>query len=198
MHDDDASPESGLSDDFRDDSLSDDRHDGGSSDDFRDLGAAEETLDSAALAGEPADDAMPVDIGSALPPAAPVALPVLQQAAPAMVGALGRDVSIVADGMHFTGNATLSGSCSVSGAIEGHLRQAADASVSVVVTESGRVRGDITAHRISVMGHTEGILDAGAGEVSLHEGSHVQGMVRYGRIQVSGADLNATLERVTA
>jgi hypothetical protein len=45
------------------------------------------------------------------------------------------------------------------------------------------------------MGHTEGILDAGQGEVSLHDTADVHGVVRYGRIQVNGANLNATLER---
>jgi hypothetical protein len=46
------------------------------------------------------------------------------------------------------------------------------------------------------MGHTEGILDSGQGEVSLHDTADVHGLVRYGRIQVNGASLNATLERV--
>jgi len=55
---------------------------------------------------------------------------------------------------------------------------------------------DITAQKISVMGRTEGILDAGQGEVALHDTASVHGRVRYGRIQVNGADLNATLERV--
>jgi hypothetical protein len=46
------------------------------------------------------------------------------------------------------------------------------------------------------MGHTDGILDSGQGEVALHDTASVHGLVRYGRIQVNGADLNATLERV--
>ena len=68
--------------------------------------------------------------------------------------------------------------------------------VAVVVTETGQVKGDITAQKISVMGRTEGILDSGQGEVALHDTASVHGLVRYGRIQVNGADLNATLERV--
>ncbi|MDZ4122772.1 MAG: polymer-forming cytoskeletal protein, partial [Hydrogenophaga sp.] len=67
---------------------------------------------------------------------------------------------------------------------------------SVVVTATGRVQGDITAQKISIMGHTDGVLDSGQGEVSLHDTASVRGLVRYGRIQVNGADLNATLERV--
>ena len=66
------------------------------------------------------------------------------------------------------------------------------------MTETGIVKGDITAQRISVRGWTEGLLDAGTGEVTLHDGAQVQGRVRYGRIQVNGADLNATLERVVS
>ena len=46
------------------------------------------------------------------------------------------------------------------------------------------------------MDHTDGILDSGEGEVALHDTASVHGLVRYGRIQVNGADLNATLERV--
>ena len=66
----------------------------------------------------------------------------------------------------------------------------------VMITETGSVVGDITAQRISVLGYTEGVLDAGQGEVSLQATARVHGRVRYGRIQVNGADLNATLERV--
>ena len=104
--------------------------------------------------------------------------------------------SMLADGMHFVGNALLKGPFSVAGQIDGNLTQAEGIQVSVVVTETGRVKGDITAHKISVMGHTDGVLDSGQGEVSLHDSASVHGLVRYGRIQVNGADLNATLERV--
>jgi cytoskeletal protein CcmA (bactofilin family) len=136
------------------------------------------------------DQALPVDIGRALPPTAPQRLPLLSTGSADHMG------STIAEGIHFAGNATLRGACSVAGTVEGHLRQAEGAFVAVVVTETGRVKGDISAQRISVMGQTEGVLDAGTGEVSLHDGSNVQGTVRYGRIQVNGANLNATLERV--
>jgi len=99
-------------------------------------------------------------------------------------------------GLHFIGNAVLAGPCTVSGDIEGHLRTGAGASAAVVVTASGRVRGDISARRIDVFGSTEGVLDADTGDVALHDGARVKGVVRYGRIRVDGADLNATLERV--
>jgi cytoskeletal protein CcmA (bactofilin family) len=149
---------------------------------------------------EGADQAIAVDMGRALPPAQSTALPLLQPeprvdgAANAVLG----PSTIVAEGMHFTGQIVLSGPCSVGGEIDGNVKQAERADVAVVVSATGLVKGDIVARRISVMGQTEGLLDAGAGEVTLHDGARVQGKVRYGRIQVNGADLNATLERVAA
>ena len=137
-----------------------------------------------------------VDVGAAMPTALAAKMPVL--GSPQMSGESesGQPRSLLADGMHFVGNAILRGPFSVSGQVDGNLQQAHDTLTSVVVTETGRVKGDITAHKISIMGHTEGILDSGQGEVSLHDTADVHGLVRYGRIQVNGASLNATLERV--
>lgn len=143
---------------------------------------------------------MEVDVGKSMPPSRPGHLPVLHTGVQAaslgepLEGTQGR--SMVAEGMHFVGNALLRGPCSVAGLVQGNLTQAPDVVVAVVVTETGRVKGDITAQKISIMGHTEGILDSGQGEVALHDTASVHGLVRYGRIQVNGADLNATLERV--
>lgn len=143
-----------------------------------------------------------VDVGRAMPPTMAQALPTLAAEAPAgpPVDATEANLvrSLLAEGLHFIGNAVLRGPCSVAGQVDGNLSQAPGVQVSVVVTETGRVKGDITAHKISVMGHTDGLLDSGEGEVSLHDSASVHGLVRYGRIQVNGADLNATLERVPA
>ncbi len=140
-----------------------------------------------------------VDVGNAMPPSQPSSLPLLQadpQPAPMLdAGDSSTARSMVAEGMRFVGNAELRGPFSIGGHVEGNIKQAPNAQVAVVVTETGRVKGDITAHKISVMGHTDGILDSGQGEVSLHDTASVHGLVRYGRIQVNGADLNATLER---
>lgn len=203
MHDHDEFPANGYADEAApqaSDAPADDWLAGESRDEAASATAEPDPSDGSALA---AGQALEVDVGRALP-LAPATLPLLQSPEPMPLGAVAAtgipvaSGTTIAQGMRFDGNATLSGPCSVSGEIEGHLRQAEQAFVAIVVTETGRVRGDITAQRISVMGRTEGILDAGNGEVSLHEGSQVHGMVRYGRIQVSGADLNATLERVTA
>lgn len=143
--------------------------------------------------------ALEVDVGKPMPSVQPDQLPTLHAGSPAQLVGEGTEAaprSMLAEGMHFVGNAMLTGPCSVAGQFDGNLTQAPGASVAVVVTESGRVKGDITAQKISVMGRTEGILDSGQGEVALHDTASVHGLVRYGRIQVNGADLNATLERV--
>lgn len=143
--------------------------------------------------------AIAVDVGRAMPPPLRQDIPMLQPTSePTPIGASDSAArrSMIADGIHFVGNALLRGPCSVAGRVDGNLTQADAADVSVVVTETGIVKGDITAQKISVMGRTEGILDSGQGEVSLHDSASVHGLVRYGRIQVNGADLNATLERV--
>jgi len=140
-----------------------------------------------------------VNVGNAMPPKQTAHLPVLH---PQVQAALGGDAaetgptrSLLAEELHFVGHAQLRGPCTIAGRFEGNLSQAPGAQISVVVTATGRVQGDITAHKISVMGHTDGMLDAGHGEVALHDTASVRGLVRYGRIQVNGADLNATLER---
>lgn len=145
--------------------------------------------------------ALDVDMGAALPPANPRTVPLLGEdqvtQVPGPVEVDGGANSMVAEGLHFVGNAVLRGPCSIAGQVEGNITPAPHALVSVVVTETGRIKGDVTAHKISVMGHTEGVLDSGQGDVVLFETASVHGLVRYGRIQVNGADLNATLERVT-
>jgi cytoskeletal protein CcmA (bactofilin family) len=140
-------------------------------------------------------------VGNAMPPMQTVNLPVLHpQVQPAIPGDMvdgGPARTMLAEGLYFMGNAQLRGPCSIAGTVEGNLSQVPGALVSVVVTATGRVQGDITAQKISVMGHTDGVLNSGQGEVSLHDTASVRGLVRYGRIQVNGADLNATLERVS-
>jgi cytoskeletal protein CcmA (bactofilin family) len=101
-------------------------------------------------------------------------------------------------GFVFNGTMHIKGACTIGGVFNGNLYPLGADPISVVVTETGVVNGDIEAAKISVMGHTKGVLNSGAGEVVLFETAKVQGLVRYGRIQVRGADLNATLERIVA
>lgn len=138
-----------------------------------------------------------VPLGSAQPPSLSGGIPVLMPQVQGMAGhAAPAGQCTIAEGLHFTGNATLAGPCSVAGTVVGNLSQAAGASVSVVITETGELTGDIRADKISVMGIATGTLDASGGSVALLDSASVSGLVRYERIQVNGADLNATLERV--
>ncbi|MBL8371881.1 MAG: polymer-forming cytoskeletal protein [Burkholderiaceae bacterium] len=144
-------------------------------------------------------EGLAVDLGSAMPSAVASRLPMLSPQTQGVATESSDDSgrhSRIAAGIAFKGNATLQGPMSISGRFEGNIAQATGCQVSVVIAEEGEVRGDIRADKVSVMGLVDGLIDAGAGQVSLHDGSSVSGHVRYGRIQVNGADLNATLERV--
>jgi cytoskeletal protein CcmA (bactofilin family) len=122
-------------------------------------------------------------------------IPTLQGGqAPAGAGSAAR--SVIAEGVQFTGNALWDGVLTVSGKVTGNLSEHSNAQASVTVSETGQVKGDIKASNISVLGQTEGTLDAAGGSVAIHANSSVSGHVRYGSIQVNAADLNATLERV--
>lgn len=105
-------------------------------------------------------------------------------------------LSMVEEGLTFTGNATLQSTCTIAGQLIGHLKERAGESSHIVITESGSVKGDIVASKVSVMGTCTGLIDASGGSVDLHAKSVVNGHIRYGQLQVNGADLNATLERV--
>lgn len=139
------------------------------------------------------------EMGSALPPAELASVPMLMpQRDPAAAEDPEAARTVIAEGLRFTGNAQLASACSISGHVIGDLKQAPPHLTAVVITETGHVIGDIVANKISVMGRTEGTLDAAGGSVALHDSASVSGHVRYSRIQVNGADLNATLERVAA
>jgi cytoskeletal protein CcmA (bactofilin family) len=143
---------------------------------------------------------MQVQAGAAMYSGQPKQLPTLPVATQAVGSATDQNdkSSMIAEGVNFVGNAQLIGVCSVGGKVEGNLVQSNGHSITVIVTESGHVKGDIVADNISVMGQTDGLLDAGGGSVALHDASRVSGHVRYNRLQVNGADLNATLEKATA
>lgn len=147
-------------------------------------------------AAPPMQQGFAVPLGAAQPPDTR-AIPVLQSGIQALDDGTARH-STIAEGMVFEGNALLNGPCSVGGQVLGNVEQQAGASIAVVITETGQVRGDVRAHKISVMGRTDGTLDASGGSVSINDTASVSGHVRYGRLQVSDGDLNATLERVVA
>jgi cytoskeletal protein CcmA (bactofilin family) len=105
-------------------------------------------------------------------------------------------LSMIEEGVTFTGNAALQGTCTIAGQFWGNLKEQTGATSQIVITETGSVKGDIFSHKVSVMGTCSGTIDASGGSVDLHDKSVVTGHIRYGQLQVNGADLNATLERV--
>lgn len=133
-----------------------------------------------------------VDLGQTMPQVR--AVPVLSAAAPVVAGPLRH--SMLAQGLSFVGSARVEGSLTVAGEVTGQLDLPAPAHGHVTITETGVVEGDIRARNISVLGHTNGLLDAAGGKVSLHDSASVSGRIRYTHLQVNGADLNAQLERV--
>ncbi|MGA8513331.1 MAG: polymer-forming cytoskeletal protein [Burkholderiaceae bacterium] len=159
--------------------------------------AAQTTPATPAANAVPVPKAMQVQAGATMYSGQPSQLPTLQ--VPAQVTGTGHEPndksSMIAEGVNFVGNAQLIGLCSVGGKVEGNLVQSMGQSITVIVAETGYVKGDIVADNISVMGQTDGLLDAGGGSVALHDASRVSGHVRYNRLQVNGADLNATLEK---
>lgn len=148
---------------------------------------------------QPMGSSVNIAVGTALPISAPIKLPTLktEMSTDELQGAAGERQSLIAEGVNFVGNAQLSGVCSVGGKVEGNLVQSPGHNITVIVTESGHVKGDIVASNISIMGQTDGLLDATGGSVTLHDASRISGHVRYNRLQVNGADLNATLEKAS-
>lgn len=114
---------------------------------------------------------------------------------PAEPGKAGK-LCMIEEGITFTGNAALQGTCTIAGQLIGNMKEQAGANSQIVITETGSVKGDIFSHKVSVMGACNGTIDASGGSVDLHAKSVVTGHIRYGQLQVNGADLNATLERV--
>lgn len=107
-------------------------------------------------------------------------------------------VSSLDSGWIFRGKAIISGGCTIAGQFDGAIEEVFGSSASVIITETGIVNADIIASSVSIMGNYSGNLDASGGKVELHSGSVIAGHVKYGQLQVNGADLNATLERVSS
>lgn len=108
----------------------------------------------------------------------------------------GISISSFEQGWEFKGKASINGTCTIAGFYEGQIHESEGGSATVIVTETGVLNGDIRATNVSIMGHYTGSLDATGGKVELHATSVIKGHVKYAKLQVNGADLNATLERV--
>lgn len=150
-------------------------------------------------AGAPLTPAQPpsVPLGATMPD--PGLLPTLAPdaaASPAPVDVESPRHTCIASGLSFVGSAVVNGPMTLAGEMHGNLRIAEPGDGLFTVAESGQLLGDARALNISVLGRTQGLLDAAGGKVALHATARVDGHIRYTHLQVNGADLNAQLERV--
>jgi cytoskeletal protein CcmA (bactofilin family) len=108
------------------------------------------------------------------------------------------NVSFIGENVCFAGNAALEDSCLVLGEVAGDLISNPDRvkDVSISVEVGGIVVGTVCAGEVIIAGQIDGLIDAPGGSVDLKDTANVSGKVRYGKLQVSGAELNAKLERV--
>jgi cytoskeletal protein CcmA (bactofilin family) len=108
------------------------------------------------------------------------------------------NVSFIGENVSFKGAAALNDSCLVLGEVAGDLISNPNRvnAVSVSVEVGGIVVGTVCAGDVIIAGQIDGLIDAPGGSVDLKDTANVSGKVRYGKLQVSGAELNAKLERV--
>lgn len=107
--------------------------------------------------------------------------------------------SQIAPDVQFEGRITLTqGSLTVAGVLTGQVEASSspDGEGHVTIADSGVFDGELRARSLSVLGRSQGLLDVAGGRVALHARAVVSGRLRYGLLQVNGADLNAQLERV--
>jgi cytoskeletal protein CcmA (bactofilin family) len=92
----------------------------------------------------------------------------------------------------FTGDAQVSDAVEIHGALDGHLHAADDKTV-VDIAATGRIKGQVTAKRVSVAGTLDGDIHAQGGKVVLVAGAHVSGTVTYEFIEMDNVRGNMHL-----
>ncbi len=80
------------------------------------------------------------------------------------------------------GELHLSGSTRIDGRVEGNITSAGEP-VTVVISESAQIHGDIMAHRVLVAGKVSGQIHARE-RVELQANCRVQGDIKYGSIAI--------------
>ena len=88
-------------------------------------------------------------------------------------------VSVIGPGMEITGDIKCDGTVRVEGKVEGSIR----ATKSVVVGQTGRVKGDIETQDVVVGGAVTGTV-VGASRVELHDTCRVRGDIQSRRIKL--------------
>jgi len=91
--------------------------------------------------------------------------------------------TLIGRGTVIEGTITAQASLRIDGHLKGSVRAADDQSVTVVVSGSGQVEGDLCAPRVVVAGQVCGQIHA-SDRVELHAGCLVQGDIRYGSIAI--------------
>jgi len=113
----------------------------------------------------------------------------------AMTGGAGGDGSASGGRSHIGSGSTVEGTLQFPGLVElaGSVKGKVTAG-SIVVEESARVEGDLTARTVTVKGSVEGRLIAD--EVRLHASARIAGHIDYGALSIeSGAQVNAEVRR---
>lgn len=115
-----------------------------------------------------------------------LALPAEDEAAPSRLAA----------GWQFEGQVRLAGSLTLAGTLTGGLARQPGASARLHIAPEGQLHGTLSADALVVQGRAEGDLDLSGGSVALHPGATLTGRLRYGRLQVDDATLDAHVEPV--
>lgn len=137
-----------------------------------------------------------IPLGAALPDLSHLPTLELPTLAPATPLPSAPRHSQLAAGCRFEGQVTLDGSLTVAGELQGRVRTPGPEG-HVTITETGHLQGELQARSLSVLGRAEGDLDVSGGRAALHASAVVSGRLRYGQLQVNGAELNAQVERVS-
>ena len=107
------------------------------------------------------------------------------EAAPAVAG----DISIIEDGLVFSGTTVTTGKLHVEGEIKGDVTCA-----QLSIGNKGRVNGAVVAEEVVISGRFEGTISAGS--VNLKPSSHVDGDITYNSLEIEhGAHYEGTSKR---
>jgi len=102
--------------------------------------------------------------------------------------------TVIADGVRLEGDLKTPSSVELCGTVEGEV----EVGGRLVVRESGRVLGDVTAREVLVEGVVEGSVTA-AGRLELGASGHIQGDLRAGTVSIAdGAFLVGKVEMTGA
>ncbi len=111
----------------------------------------------------------------------------------AMTGTAGGETSASGGRSHIGAGSTIEGTLQFPGLVElGGTVKGKVSAGSIVVEDSARIDGDLTARTVTVKGSVEGRIVAD--EVRLHASARVGGDIAYGTLSIdNGAQVNARI-----